>query len=983
MDHTVASFPEVEGIIPANFPLGISSGNAQSLLVDTRDGIENQTPSLLKQEPQFPIPAVKLGSNDGPDHEVDAGIKLDTARAYRPKVLCDPKRPFLQNPKYLEWLGRQRQEFGDDGKPVWSAEVEAAFQDGRASVSITGRPLTFSQRSLISHRWGEKSTLNEAGCLGEICSLQNGYSKRLVRKGNANRFLAISKSLTVFSKGFLNVNNYPARSSPVINFFQGDILIKPSRLSLPPGTGEGRKYYHNSIEHMVKQQKATKLRTRAHLLQRHRSSSNDGDTEWDICHPTDVLDANHLHRMNFEMWVSFPDQPEHALHKYTNLQTATETITPMPLEELIDWRLSFPHLQNSMEEGSSTARCEIILLNTSFQLMDNFPPRHSKLGIGLELEFGAQDWKSTVSAPDEPNNWYSITYIYQNGEQVREPMFEKCIVSAHGQVRPVFQSRWWASTFTSLTEIKKLAEDSKDSIAIHSAGDHVRGFFHSLTIMQEIWRCHAGVDGTNLGRRMAILLWKFSQAQAGFVGTTTWQKLIAPPHRLATNSPLPPASEMGLPPLALDTMIEGSPNHANFDRNDHFLEEPSLSWDAYRTTMEDEVCPDSFMPFKQDGSPEFSQVASTFANPAGIDLTFDQLYETSDHNHFGLQDSSGLEIHSQEDHTIEANLFEMPHLTKEETDLSHTHYSLLDHLPGSSHSPPISHGRPLARFDRKYHTVLQEQLGTDDSHHIHGHHQENGLCLASEHKSSERPLIKIEPDDCEGIQDTMNMSPNHHEPWVHVDEHDEALRSALLAVSAASAVDNSQPPIIPHSLGQDDSQYVSRQQSQTPRWESPLAFRPPLQSHHSFPGLDYPSAADDTFALISNPHSLSAQEQCLQPTFPDEDGYLDTNSQTGDACAPTSTRTRSEPDLSTYQSAELDIAQLHHPPVAPRPQTQESNPRADSLEGVQAFVLFPSHGSDSPLQDRSGIPHIIVPDFRVESQIDKAYAEVKMEDLEA
>lgn len=128
--HTVASMPEGVSMLPAGLPLGESSGNLQSLVVGSRDGVENQTP-CSKQDHQFPIPAVKLGSNDSPDHGIDKESKTDKPRTFRPKVLYDPKRPFLQHPKYLEYMGRQRQEFGKDGKPVWSDEVEAAFQDGR------------------------------------------------------------------------------------------------------------------------------------------------------------------------------------------------------------------------------------------------------------------------------------------------------------------------------------------------------------------------------------------------------------------------------------------------------------------------------------------------------------------------------------------------------------------------------------------------------------------------------------------------------------------------------------------------------------------------------------------------------------------------------------------------------------------------------------------------------------------------------------
>jgi hypothetical protein len=193
-------------MLSPGYPLGESSGNLQSLVVVSSDGVENQAP-CRKQEPHFPIPAVKLGSNDSIDHGIDKEIKAEKPRTFRPKVPYDPKRPFLQHPKYIDYMGRQRQEFGKDGKPVWSDEVEAAFQDGRVSVQARGRLLTSLQHSLISHRWGGRNTLNTAGYLDEICSLQNGFSRPLVRRGNANRFQAIFKSLIVSSKVFLNVNN--------------------------------------------------------------------------------------------------------------------------------------------------------------------------------------------------------------------------------------------------------------------------------------------------------------------------------------------------------------------------------------------------------------------------------------------------------------------------------------------------------------------------------------------------------------------------------------------------------------------------------------------------------------------------------------------------------------------------------------------------------------------------------------------------------
>ena len=92
----------------------------------------------------------------------------------------------------------------------------------------------------------------------------------------------------------------------------------------------------------------------------------------------------------------------------------------------------------------------------------------------------------------------------------------------HLKVRPFFESKWWASTFTNLTEKRKRAEDSENDGAVELANEASRNFFKNLTVMQEIWAEQRG----NGRRRMGILLWRFSQATPPYVGTTTWQRLI-------------------------------------------------------------------------------------------------------------------------------------------------------------------------------------------------------------------------------------------------------------------------------------------------------------------------------------------------------------------------------------------------------------------------------------------------------------------------
>lgn len=758
-------------------------------------------------------------------------------------------------------------------------------------------------------------------------------------------------------------------------------MIKPTRLSGEVGPGDGRKYYHNSIEHLVKQQKATRHRGRRYLLQNHRYNVIDQDTDWEPelsgSMLESMLDLFNLRQVKFEMWVSPPDDPEHALHKYTELQTATESRLSMPLENIIDWRVSFPHLQNSMKEWSAHTSGEIVLLDVSFRLMDNFPPPHSKLGIGFELEFGSDDntlWNSGTKELKNCN-WHSVTFLYQNGEQIREPMGEQCIVSNHGQVRPIFQSRWWASTFTSLTETKRLAEDSKDPAAIMIANERVRGFFQSLTIMQEIWATpvsELSEDENRLAKRMTILLWKFSEAPDGFSGTTLWQKLTAPPERFAMNSPLPPGSEINMPPLVMDAMVQAESTRDIFVDDDIFLGVP----DDYRSTslhhprIEDdiEIGPEGYVSFKTG----IDRPVADFSNPIGIESNFDHLHAPSNTYPFELQGKTDVGSHNCNNERIEANIFEMPGLTKHGTDPSNTSHVLLDHMARSPNSPLIAHGSPLARFDRKYHKVLQEQLGVEEAHpNDHPNSQ------SSPKSSKQSPLVKSEMDESGNIQAAINLAPNHHEPWTEVDDQDQGLRSALLAASAADAVgptrlsENPQPP--------REDQYMMSQSSQTPHWCSPLTFRPTLQTHHSFPGLDYHSGGHDGFVLLDQPQDMVPSEPSLQPDLVAEARYFEMDTQATQACVSTFVRPQSEPYMALYEGNE---GHPYHAVSHGESSNQESGFQDGSLTNLQLPDLFSDHASDSQSRDISLVPHDMTPVFGAVVRDEHDYAEVQMQDIE-
>jgi hypothetical protein len=134
--------------------LSTSPGNVQLLPLQHGDGIENQYPlpglSAGRQTPQhFPIPTLKLGSNDGSSHAFNAHRLRRQALKPRRSKHIDPDRPYLVHPKYIDYRSRPRQDIGKDGKPIWPDHIEAAFQDGELLPVLVMRQLTTYTLALV------------------------------------------------------------------------------------------------------------------------------------------------------------------------------------------------------------------------------------------------------------------------------------------------------------------------------------------------------------------------------------------------------------------------------------------------------------------------------------------------------------------------------------------------------------------------------------------------------------------------------------------------------------------------------------------------------------------------------------------------------------------------------------------------------------------------------------------------------------------
>lgn len=282
------------------------------------------------------------------------------------------------------------------------------------------------------------------------------------------------------------------------------------------------------------------------------------------------------------MWVSAPQQAnriDKALHIYTRLQGDQHrpVALPMPLENLPGWRTSFPYLSSLVDDPTSSLDCDIILLEVNLQLMTDFPPPGSRLGIQLDLDF-AHPTMGDVSVVSQMEDWACSTHLYEGGQKMQETYHDLQKASST-KIKPFFESSWWAKLFTQLTQEKQMAESSGQPETAQAADDHTRQFFRSLSAIQELtampsssqrrmsnhFNTSPQIDDR---KRMAILLWKFRQTRPGEVGTTTWRRLIPPPERSTTNSPRT-AAGIDLPPLALESLLSNKPQDNVYQGNSH------------------------------------------------------------------------------------------------------------------------------------------------------------------------------------------------------------------------------------------------------------------------------------------------------------------------------------------------------------------------------------------------------------------------------
>ncbi|KAL9600799.1 MAG: hypothetical protein Q9219_002937 [cf. Caloplaca sp. 3 TL-2023] len=263
----------------------------------------------------------------------------------------------------------------------------------------------------------------------------------------------------------------------------------------------------------------------------------------------------YLNRVEFEMFILSPSKEK--FHNYTSNQ-ADIAARSRALEEIPDWRTSFPSIKKYYDQGQ--LKTDVILIESNLDLLSEYPPKNSTLSIRFIVNItgvsGNERWSTKADyyenngQPVDMKSFYAMNNIRKVTSWDTPNIFQGA-GSSDVRLEIPLQSTWWVQLFTKMAARKQ--EMKHDAYLSQQEDNWSRRYLHEMSIMQELW-VDPG-DGRASEHRVAIILWKFSQTRTGEAGTTTWRKLLPPPERIKVNSPRQSPAPLSQHSMVLDSAI--------------------------------------------------------------------------------------------------------------------------------------------------------------------------------------------------------------------------------------------------------------------------------------------------------------------------------------------------------------------------------------------------------------------------------------------
>ena len=531
--------------------------------------------------------------------------------------------------------------------------------------------------------------------------------------------------------------------------------------------------------------------------------------------PSEILPSSQrssIRRINFEMYILGPELEK--LHVYTTLQSEKGSASKV-LDDIPDWHLRFPQVASYYDRSS--LHDEIILFDTSFKLMNNYPPikligceppLRSKLGVDFDV---------VIDQGSEYTNWECHSNFYEQGDlkaTLGTSTSAESLLSGEAKVVVLHPSQWWVGLFTDIIKERLKKEQEGDVDAIQMDAERARRQIQDITAVQEIWATPKA--GGAQRQRMAIFLWNFRQCQDHEAPTTTWRQIIAPVTKSEPYSPVQASASLFHQPssiidnVAHHDFFKSTPLYAEYFDPQPFFANCSDNLFADLHSRLDSpslvALPDSqSFPSSTSNSFDSSIRSSTFPveTPGGSSYGSQDSMIHPEENTYSLQrmgyksqDSiypvHELECSSEETltHSSHASLFCLQDSNRpSHASQDHLYHmqETVAHSQGTENSPSV----PQCETDYAYHHLIADPSNHNLSPPIEdfsGMHIQLSYAAPEEAMSTYGTPYLVSPNDMEPSQETAHVGYDSQPPKV-VPDHDEAQYQEPLDLEQWQAMD--------------------------------------------------------------------------------------------------------------------------------------------------------------------------------------------------